>query len=317
MSVQKVSQYFFIIAAVIAILDGALTLDESMRSLKFAILILAGVVVGILRHYKQKEFVLSGLAVVITGFILLSFLGELSVLNIIGQMIFNFVVFLSAAVVVVGIEQIANIITEEEEHKDPREEIRRLKKILPQDLQKLTFERVWGIIILVGVALTFILLLAEAFFDVANFAQIILILNGFITVLFIVDLIILYKNSKNFEDFLRRNVFDIIAAIPTVGVFRTLKLIRAARIIKVLRGTGKVTKVAHLYKTSKFFSKESYFNKVEQEELAKQKLKKLKAEHELQKKAKKKTTKKKVSKRKITKKTPKKAAKKKSSKKKR
>ena len=314
MGVQKVSQYFFIIAAVIAILDGALELDVSMRSLKFSILILAGVIVGILRHYKQREFILAGLAVTITGFILLSFLGELSVLGSIGQMIFNFIVFLCAAVVVVGIEQIAGIITsEEEEKKDPKEEIKRLKKLLPNDIQTMTFERVWGIIILIGVAFTFIILLAEAFFDASAYEAPIRVLNGLITVLFIVDLGILYKRAENFGEFIRRNIFDVIAAIPTVGVFRGLKLIRAARIIRVLRGTGKITKVAHLYKTSKFFSKESYFNKVEKEELAKQRIKKLKVEQ----RARSKKTKKKTTKKKVVKKTPSKATKKQSSKKKR
>ena len=56
MNQQKIGQYFFILASVIAILDGALTLDESMQSLKFAILIVAGAVVGLLRHENQKEF---------------------------------------------------------------------------------------------------------------------------------------------------------------------------------------------------------------------------------------------------------------------
>ena len=73
MNQQKIGQYFFILASVIAILDGALTLDESMQSIKYIILLVAGVMVGLLRHENQKEFILAGLAVVLTGYVMSSF----------------------------------------------------------------------------------------------------------------------------------------------------------------------------------------------------------------------------------------------------
>lgn len=268
MNQNKLSQYFFIIAAVVAILDGAFVLDSAMQSIKFFLLVFAGIVVGALRHHDQKEFLLSGLAVIITGFILTEILS--GTLASFSTMIYNFVIFLSAAIVVVGIEQIANIITfEHEEEQTHTQDIKKFKKLSPQEIKHLTFEHIWGIIILVAVALTFIVLLAQSFFNVSAYADILLAVELLITILFIIDVVILYEKAKNFSEFIHRNIFDIIAAIPAVGVLRGLKLIRAVRIIRVMGKSMKITKMSKLYKTTKFFSEESYFNKLEQQELEK------------------------------------------------
>ena len=65
-----------------------------------------------------------------------------------------------------------------------------------------------------------------------------------------------------FWDFLRKNVFDIIAAVPLVGILRGLKIIRAIKIVRMARG-AKATKVIKMHKTAKFFSEESAFNTVQ------------------------------------------------------
>ena len=261
---DKVSQYFFIIAAVISILDGAFELDEQMRALKYMILIVGGVVVGIMRHQKQKEFVVAGMAVIITGFILVAFLQDLYLLESFGVMIYNFVIFLSAATVVVGIEQIAGIISLaphlDEEIPTPKT---KKQKVTVKQIEAHTFQRIWGTIILVAVALSFIVLLAESFFDMSQYMVFLVAIDGAITVLFIIDLVILYRKAKNFGDFIKHNIFDIIAAIPTVGVLRLLKIIRAARIVRVFSKGLKLSKTTKLYKTTKFFSTNSYFNDVE------------------------------------------------------
>jgi len=263
MNQHKLSQYFFIIAAVVAILDGAFELDETMQSIKFVLLVFSGIMVGALRHREQKEFLLSGVAVIITGFILTQILeGSMMSFSI---MIYNFVIFLSAAVVVVGIEEIANIITFDHKDELPTEEhVKAFKQLSPQDIKHLTFERVWGIIILFAVALTFIVLLAQSFFDVTKYADIFLATEILITILFIIDVVILYEKSTSLSNFFHYNFFDIVAAIPAIGVLRGLKLIRAVRIIRAMRGSMHLTKLTKLYKTTKFFSEESYFNEVNQ-----------------------------------------------------
>ncbi len=313
MNQNKLSQYFFIVAAVVAILDGAFELDTTMRSLKFIVLVFSGIVVGALRHHDQKEFLLSGMAVIITGFILTEVLA--GTLANFSTMIYNFVIFLSASIVVVGIEQIANIITfehkEEKERKEEEKHLKELKKLTPHEIKHLTFEHIWGTIILVAVALTFIVLLAQSFFDVSAYADILLAVEALITVLFIVDLVILYEKAKNFSDFLHKNVFDIIAAIPTMGVLRGLKLIRAVKIIRGFSKSLKVTKITKLYKTTKFFSEESAFNQLEKKEAEKNLSKKKFVRKPKKKKVVTRSTVKTVSvKKKPTKKTTKKSAKK-------
>ena len=64
MNVEKVSQYFFITAAVVSILDGSLSLGENMSAIKLVVLILSGIIVGVLKHSQEKEFLISGVAVV-------------------------------------------------------------------------------------------------------------------------------------------------------------------------------------------------------------------------------------------------------------
>jgi hypothetical protein len=264
MNTQKISQYFFIVAAVISILDGAFTLDETMTSVKIMFLLIAGILVGILRHDEsEKEFILAGIAVIFTGLIFTQLMGNYMILENFALMIENFIIFLSMAVIVAGIEVISDIMTTSHEIK-PEHQPKHVTNFSEEELKKITFQKIWGTVILVAVALTFILLLAESFFDVARFQEIITVLDGAITVLFIVDLIILYNDSKNFSSFLKNNIFDIIASIPTVGILRGLKLFRAIKIIKIMKIT-KVTKVAKFgkfYKTTKFFSEGSYFNKV-------------------------------------------------------
>lgn len=259
MKLEKLSQYFFLLAAVIAILDGAFTLQNEMQSMKFIVLILAGLTVGVLRQSKKESFLIASISVIITGILFTQLLGVyMNMFSGILQMILNFVIFLSAAAFVVGLHFVANILTEEREPED--ETIVKKEKHL-FSLHE-SFERIWGYVMLVAVALTFIVLLSETFFDVNNYLMIILVVDFIITALFITDLFVLYRHSKGFKDFLRRNIFDIIAAIPTVGILRVLKIVRIIRIVKSTSKISKLSKLGKMNKTTKFLSEDSYFNKV-------------------------------------------------------
>lgn len=260
MNTEKVTQYFFIIAAVVSILDGAFSLSESMSAIKLVVLILCGLIVGMMQTSHEKEFLLAGLAVVITGFVLVELLGNYLFLEGLGLMLVNFIVFLAAALLVVGIQQIGTILTSP--LPDQTSKKKNPMKMSHQEIQDETFQRVWGIILLVCVALTFIILLGEMFFDVGMYQPIFNVVDSFITIIFIVDLFVLYHHSKGMEDFFKNNIFDIIAAIPTVGALKGLKIIRAVRIIKSLKNGFKATKLVKMYKTSKFFSEGSYFNHI-------------------------------------------------------
>jgi len=262
MNTQKISQYFFILAAVISILDGAFKLDESMISAKLMFLVIAGVVVGVLRSQdSEKDFLIAGIAVIFTGLIFTEFMGDYLILGNFSSMILNFMLFLSTAVIVVGLEIIAEVLTKSSQETSAKKLLKQESNLTEEELHKLAFQKIWGTVILVAVALTFIILLAESFFDVSKFQSIIYVLDISITILFLVDLIVLYNDSRNFHEFLKNNIFDIIASIPTVGVLRGLKLIRAIKIIRLMR-MERMLKLTKIYKTGKFFSEESYFNVV-------------------------------------------------------
>lgn len=259
MNLEKISQYFFIVAAVVSILDGSLTLSESMSAIKLVVLTLCGIIVGVLKHSQEKEFLISGVAVVVTGYILVELLGTYFFLEGLGLMLLNFIIFLSSALVVVGIQQVGGSLTVQEETKKvSKKHMEKTHKELEND----AFLRIWGIILLVSVALTFIILLGEMFFDIGIYENAFIVADMIITIIFIIDLFVLYRKANGFKDFVSRNIFDIIAAIPTLGVLRGLKIIRAVRIVRTINRGMRTTKVLKMYKTSKFFSEESYFNHV-------------------------------------------------------
>ena len=124
----------------------------------------------------------------------------------------------------------------------------------------MTFDRVWSMVILFAVALSFITLLASTFYNLSGFEQLISAIDVFITIVFLADLVILYQDSKGFKDFVRHNMFDILAAVPAQGFLRILKIVRVLRIIKLIRNSARLTKLMKLYKTAKFFSDRSSFN---------------------------------------------------------
>ena len=263
MNTDKLMQYFFIIAAVVAILDGAFKVNQEMQALKFVVLVIAGIVVGIFCHERQRDFMISSFVIIVTGYILTQLLGYVLFVQGIGLMLLNFIVFLSAAAVTVAFQVLGDSIAPSLHRVSPEEEYAKLKKLSEREIEHLSFQKIWGTVILIAVALTFIILLAELFYDVSDYKNAIVAVDIVITLLFIVDLVILYKEAGTFKKFVTRNIFDIIAAIPLVGFLRAIKIIRAFRIVRVLRASVKVSKAMKVSKTAKLFSEESYFNTVE------------------------------------------------------
>ncbi len=266
---KKLVQYFFIIASVISILDAAFPQQVDMQPLKLALLTISGIVVAVLIEERyQQSFLIGALSVLFGSFVFSEFLAESVLLSGLLQMILNFNIFLAAMVIVVGIERVSTLITASHE-TTVKEKLADLKKL---NKHEVTFEKVWGTLILIAVATTFIILLAELFFDTNGFLPILLIVDAIISALFIVDLFVLYKKSKNFGDFVKNHVFDIIAAVPLYGILRALKIVRAVKIIRgVARGGSHLPKVLKMHKTVKFFSEKSSFNEVQQKKPVKKK----------------------------------------------
>jgi len=259
MNFKKINQYFFLIASVIAILDGAFKLQPGMESVKLIVLVLSGLAVGVLTQDRLESYLVAGISVVIAGIVFTQLLGQnLVMFSGVLQMVINFVVFLSASLLVVGLRLVADIIAGDDEVLSSKHSEKNSVHHSFYD----HFEKVWGYVILIAVALTFIIILSETFFDTSDYAVFLTVVEMTITALFITDLVILYRHANGFVDFLKRYVFDIIAAIPVVGVLQVFKIVRVVRFARVLRNTSKLAKISRANRTAKYFSDESSFNKV-------------------------------------------------------
>jgi len=260
MSNSKLLQYFFLIAAVVSILDGVFTLQPTMESVKYIVLILSGIVVGLLIREDYSKLFISGLSYLFGVFLIQQFLGKLIFLNGLLMMLVNFAIFVSVILMMLGLEQFLSLISSKSNSKNNTKN-KSEKKYL-KTINNPEFERAWSILILVAVGFTFVIILSELFFNIGRLAKLFYLLDMIITFFFIIDVIILYLRSKNFDEFIRENIFDVISAIPLVGVLRSLKLIRAVKIIKFTK-MAKTTKVLKTNKTTKFFSNKSDFNDVD------------------------------------------------------
>ncbi|PLW80326.1 hypothetical protein C0585_03345 [Candidatus Woesearchaeota archaeon] len=94
---------------------------------------------------------------------------------------------------------------------------------------------IWETLILISVVLVITLLILEFFVDLTHYEGYILWFEGVIFGIFLSDLIILYRRSKNYKDFLKKNWLDIIATIPLGQAFRLAKFIRFFKILKTLK----------------------------------------------------------------------------------
>ncbi|MGM5480057.1 MAG: hypothetical protein ACQESC_01215 [Nanobdellota archaeon] len=263
MDVKKINQYFFIAASLIILFDGVLDLSPEMRKFKFIALIISGLLIGIFKDHSDNNFLFGGLAVVISGFVLFQLLGFELLSGGLGEMLLDIIIFVLSIILVIGLSRVFSDLTRPDIRglKQEKKDLKKLHSELEKDISSYTFETVWGIVILVAVALAFISIFIQLFFDPFYLTNILKYVDAFITVIFIVDVVILAFHSKNTKDFFKRHFIDVIAAIPAVGVLRVFKLVRVFRIARILRSGAKLGQAMKLYKTFKFFSSESYFNK--------------------------------------------------------
>lgn len=253
---RRVGLYFFVIASILAIIDGAFKISSpSLQIAKIILLVFSGIIVGLFILSKEKEFLLAGLVFVLSASILLNVLGPYFSTMPIGLMMTNFIIFTSSALVILSFKEIAEYVSSGAEIEN---EIQ--KHITLDHLKEDSFEKIWGIVILVAVCVSILQLLLEIFYDISNYILIFEITDAVITALFLVDLVILYEQTRKFKTFLKKNYFDIIAAIPSVGFLRLLKITRAVRIIHIFKATSKLSKFLKVTKTTKFFSDESSFS---------------------------------------------------------
>ena len=113
------------------------------------------------------------------------------------------------------------------------------------------FEKGFSILVLFSVLLVLYFLVLDMFLDTSNIQDIIFYSDIGITIIFLIDLIFLYKRSHGFWDFLKKNWLDVISVIPFGMAFRLTKLVRVLRIFRIFSRASKATKISKAAKISK------------------------------------------------------------------
>ncbi len=263
MFMKKLSIFFFIIGSLTAIFSTAYNILPGMDYAVTLILIIFGILVGIVNISKKQEtkFLLASI-----GFMVVLWFMKTEILPQYGLIYFgnaarNLMIFAGSALFSVAVRIFIRTASE-----GPYEENDKGELLKGKDL---AFDIVWDNIVFVAIALVFILLILEQFYDVSHIYNIIITIDFFVWVIFVVDLIYLYINSRSFMQFVRSSWLDIIAVIPLSTSF--YKVTKAARLVRSINAFSKASKAAKAQKATKlvrshkilkYFSKESGFNKV-------------------------------------------------------
>lgn len=231
----RIGMYFFIIGALLSILDGAFFINEEVRGLIYIVLIFTGIFAGLLNISEDEEhhFLLaSGVFIlVIMGFNQI-FAGH-PLLSRLDHFFQSAVTFVGSMALVVAIKTILEF-GSQNYHVTPQENMKlRTKDIDDWNLSKGL--KTWHFIIFLAVAVTFlIILLGLPIYRVPGPMQAVMdVLEWLIIVIFLLDLIVLYRHEKSFGDFLKNCWIDIVAAIPIPGIFGALKILRISRIARI------------------------------------------------------------------------------------
>ncbi len=248
----RIGMYFFLIGALLSVLDGAFIASQEMRGLVYVLLIFLGIFSGILNVSEDEEhhFLLSGAAflLVILAFNML-FAGE-PVLSGFARFFENAVTFVGSMTIVVAIKTILDF-GSQNYRVTPEESMRaRIEDIDDWQLSKKV--KAWNFVVFLAVAVTFIvILLGLPIYRIPpGMESVLSVLEWTVIVVFIIDLFVLYRQEGGFLPFIRNCWIDIVAAIPVPGVFGAFKIVRVARVARLARVTHSL----------KFFSKESGVN---------------------------------------------------------
>ena len=247
---NRVGLYFFVFATVLSIVDIAIPKTSvEIEIAKSVLLIFCGIIVGLFLFSKEQDFVITGIAFVIAGSILPVILGEFFIISAFGKILSNFVLFTASAIVTLSFKQIVDIIAKNSGVEEVPHE-----GVTIHHLEHRSFEITWSVIILSAVAISILQILSEIFFDLSSYSLILNLLDTVIISLFLVDLVILYEQSKNIKQFFKKNIFDVLAVIPTLFIFRAFKLIRAVKIIRILRSAAKLNRLMKISHTNELIN---------------------------------------------------------------
>lgn len=249
---HRVGMYFFTIGALLAILAGAFPLAPGVYDTVLVLLIFLGVFSAILNIGEEEEL---GFLVAASSFLIMivSFkflLGHHPL--IIGLADFFEVVtfFVGSMLSVVALKTVFEFGSQKSlealDHADA----------IDQHMDTFMFsrqERIWNFVVFLAVAVTFIVILLDVFFELATVAQMFFAFNVLITLIFAIDLVVLYRKEGSMKNLFRNCWLDIVATIPFFMIFQGLAALQVAKLARLVR----LSRFMKLNKTLKFMSERS------------------------------------------------------------
>ena len=249
MILKRLSMLLFIFGAVTAIFSGIFPSTPETENIKTIIIITLGLFVGLLNISQEQEygFLIAAGVFVLCSAALMDLLGNSLLMNAIGPILQNFIIFISPAAIVVAFKIIVEFASQAE--VDMEEEEETFIEFYSRLSKK---ERIWDVIILIAVSFTLVTMILRLFFDVGRHAGALNMINYGTLALFFIYLFLLYTQARDFKVFLKTSWLDIIAVIPFIGIFQLAKTFRFVKILQVF---------SHANGSAKVLSRESGFNK--------------------------------------------------------
>lgn len=254
----RIGMYLFIIGALLTVFASVFPVD-GFGPVVNAALIFTGFFAGLLNITSDEEhqFLVSGLVFLVALVALNSFFGEGFPL-VLHRFMQNAALFVGTMTMLVAMRNILEMASQNY-HATPVERMRHRTKQL-EALEHSASRRAWNFVVFLAVALTFILLLVDGFFYEAlppEARTAVLLIDWTVIILFIIDVIVLWRERENARQFFRECWPDLIAAIPlSNSVLGLLKVVRVTRVARLMR----VARVARVHQSAKFFSTESGFH---------------------------------------------------------
>lgn len=234
---HRVGMYFFTVGALIAILAGAFELSATMYDGVLVLLIFLGVFSAILNVREEEElaFLVASSAFLVMVFSFKFLLGHHELIQAMSQFFDIVTFFIGSMLSVVALKTVFEFGSQRDldaiDHADAVE----------ADLDSMFFsrrQRIWNFIIFLAVALTFIVILIEVFFNPPNLGTFFTGFAVLITFIFAIDLVVLYRQEGSMKKFVKNCWLDILATIPfflIVQGVEALQIVKFARLVRISR----------------------------------------------------------------------------------
>jgi hypothetical protein len=225
---KKLSAYIFIVGALVAILGTAFKARHGFEGADRLLLIVAGLTLGLLNkdHKAEFPFLAGSTAFIISSLALMPVLSNHPILNSISEILFNFIILIAPLSITIALRMIFAFLTQTDDERLT------LKSHTYYDVPLTKFEIFWNHLLLLTVFIVFVLIVLQLLFDIEGYQTFITVIDYSVIAIFSIDLVFLYRKSKNLHDFIRNHWLDMVAVMPFGLIFQFTKIFRVSIIFK-------------------------------------------------------------------------------------